>query len=90
MGPQWEGVDAASDDSRSSRAHSTVIVEAYEKDGSREAREIEPYSLRPGRTAERLMFYCLKRDAWRSLLVPNIMRAEETGRPFTPRERIEL
>jgi predicted DNA-binding transcriptional regulator YafY len=72
------------------RSRSTVIVEAYEKDGSREVREIEPYSLRPGRTAERLMFYCLKRDAWRSLLVPNIVRAQETGRTFTPREQIEL
>lgn len=66
------------------------MIDAFKKDGSREAREIEPYSIRPGESDDRLMFYCLKRDDWRSLLLSNIVSAEPTGRLFLPRERIEL
>ena len=76
--------------SREAREHRTVLVDAYEKDGSRETREIEPYSIRPGLTEDRLMFFCLKRNDWRSLLVSNIVRAEATGHSFVPRELIEL
>lgn len=72
------------------RAHRTVLIEGIEKDGTRERREIEPYSLRPGLIAERLMFWCLKRDGLRSLLVPNIIRAEPTNRSFVPRYPVEL
>lgn len=72
------------------RAHRTVVVDALEKDGSRESREIEAYSLRPGQEDARLMFWCLKRDAMRSLLVHNILRATPTGRTFVPRYPIEL
>jgi predicted DNA-binding transcriptional regulator YafY len=75
---------------REARAHRTVIVDALEKDGTREAREIEPYSLRPGKSDDRLMFWCLKRDGMRNLLVHNIVAASETGRPFTPRYPVEL
>lgn len=72
------------------REHRTVIIDAYTKDGARETREVEPYSLRPGKDEDRLMFYCLKRDGWRSLLVSNIVDAHPTGRGFVPRELIEL
>jgi predicted DNA-binding transcriptional regulator YafY len=72
------------------RHHRTVIVDAYEKDGSRESREIEPYSVRPGQGQPRLMFFCLERGALRSLLVGNIVSATPTGRPFLPRHPVEL
>ena len=68
----------------------TVIIDAYKKDGTREQREVEAYSIRQGVSGDRLMFYCLKRDDWRSLLVSNIIAARPTGTPFTPRERVEF
>jgi predicted DNA-binding transcriptional regulator YafY len=76
--------------SREARAHKTVVVDAYEKDGSRESREIEPYSLRPGKSDDRLMFWCLERNGLRSLLVGNIVSATPTGQSFLPRYPIEL
>ena len=72
------------------RARRTVIVDAFEKDGSRESREIEPYSIRRGRAGDRLVFFCLKRIDWRSLLIKNIVAASPTGRLFTPRYPVEL
>lgn len=71
-------------------AHRTVLIDAYEKDGSRESREIEPYSVRPGKVEDRLMFFCLKRNDWRSLLLSNIVDARPTGRSFVPREPVEF
>lgn len=70
--------------------HRTVLLDAYEKDGSRETREVEPYSVRPGQTDDRLMFFCLKRNDWRSLLLRNIVDAQPTGRSFVPREPVEF
>ena len=70
--------------------HRTVVVDALEKDGSREVREVEPYSLRPGKNGTRLMFWCLKRNGMRSLLVHNIRGAEPTGRRFVPRYPVEF
>lgn len=67
-----------------------MVISAFEKDGSRETRETEPYSLRPGKEADRLMFFCLKRSAMRSVLLPNIVSAEKTGLSFVPRYPIEL
>jgi predicted DNA-binding transcriptional regulator YafY len=75
---------------RESRANRTVVVDAYERDGSRESREIEAYSLRSGKDDDRLMFFCLKRDEWRSLLVRNIVSAAPTGATFVPRSAVEL
>lgn len=72
------------------RAHRTVIVEAREKDGSVETREIEPYSIRPGKEEDRLMFHCLERDATRSILLSNLLAAEPTGNSFVPRYDVEL
>jgi hypothetical protein len=72
------------------RAERTVIIDAYEKDGSREAREIEPYSIRPGEEQPRVMFFCLKRGAMRSVLVGNLISAEPTGNSFVPRWPIEF
>lgn len=72
------------------RGHRTVIIEGLEKDGSREIREIEPYSIRPGKTDDRLMFWCFKRNGMRSLLVHNLLAAERTGNTFSPRYPIEL
>ena len=72
------------------RACRTVIVEGYEKDGSLEPREIEPYSLRPGSEGTRLMFWCLTHNGIRSLFVHNLVRAQPTGRSFSPRYPIEL
>jgi predicted DNA-binding transcriptional regulator YafY len=75
---------------REARARRTVLVDAWEKDGSRESREIEPYSVQPGPVEDRLLFWCRKRDGWRSLLVSNILSAEPTGRSFAPREPVDL
>jgi predicted DNA-binding transcriptional regulator YafY len=72
------------------RANRTVVIEAREKDGSEEEREIEPYSIRPGPEEDRLVFYCLKRDGWRSILLPNLLSATPTGRGFEPRYPVEL
>ena len=72
------------------RAHRTVVIHAREKDGTRETREIEPYSLRRGKNGRLLFFWCLKRDAIRSLRVRSITRAEATGRNFEPRYPVEL
>ena len=72
------------------RANRTVIIEAREKDGSQEKREIEPYSIRPGEDEDRLMFYCLKREGTRSILLSNLLSAEPTGRGFEPRFDVEL
>ncbi len=72
------------------RARCTVVVDAYELDGSRERREIEPYSVRNGKHGPRLMFWCMRRGAMRSLIVSNIIAAAATGRPFRPRYPIEL
>jgi predicted DNA-binding transcriptional regulator YafY len=76
--------------SEEARAHRTVIIEAQEKDGSVETREIEPYSIRPGKEDDRLMFHCLERDATRSILLSNLLAAEATGRSFAPRYEVEL
>jgi predicted DNA-binding transcriptional regulator YafY len=72
------------------RAHRTVLIDGRERDGTRESREVEPYSLRPGKTDTRLMFWCLKRNGMRSLLVRNILSAQPTGHTFAPRYPIEL
>ena len=75
---------------REARSHRTVVIEGHELDGSRESREVEPYSLRDGPHGPRLMFWCLKRNAMRSLLVANLTAAAATGRPFQPRYTVEL
>jgi predicted DNA-binding transcriptional regulator YafY len=72
------------------RNNRTVFLDAYEKDGSRESREIEPYSVRPGKEQPRLMFFCLERNDWRSVLLGNIVSATPTGRSFVPRYPVEL
>jgi predicted DNA-binding transcriptional regulator YafY len=72
------------------RAHRTVVIEAAEKDGSVETREIEPYSIRPGQEEDRLIYYCLKRNGTRSVLLANLLTAEPTGRTFEPRYDVEL
>lgn len=72
------------------RAHRTVVIEAAEKDGSVEPREIEPYSIRPGPEEDRLIYYCLKRNGTRSVLLANLLSAEPTGRTFEPRYDVEL
>lgn len=72
------------------REHRTVVLDAYEKDGSREQREIEAYSIRPGKEQPRLMFFCLERGAMRSVLVGNIVSATPTSRTFEPRYPVEL
>jgi predicted DNA-binding transcriptional regulator YafY len=72
------------------QAHRTVVIEAAEKDGSLESREIEPYSIRPGPEEDRLVYYCLKRNGTRSVLLANLLSAEPTGRTFEPRYDVEL
>lgn len=72
------------------RQYRTVVVFASKKDGTRESREIEPYSIRSGPAGDRLMFYCLKRNDWRSLLISNIFEAHPIGNSFTPRELVEF
>lgn len=72
------------------RAHRTVLIEGRKKDGTEESREVEPYSIRKGREGDLLVFFCLKREATRSLLLDNILSAEPTGRSFEPRYEVEL
>lgn len=75
---------------KEARARRTVVIEAAEKDGSVETREIEPYSVRPGKEEDRLIYHCLKRDGTRSVLLSNLLAAEPTGRTFEPRYDVEL
>lgn len=72
------------------RANRTVQIEGRKKDGSEESREIEPYSIREGKDDDVLVFFCLKRQSTRSLLVSNILSAEPTGNSFEPRYEVEL
>lgn len=72
------------------RANRTVVIEGRRKDGTEESREIEPYSIREGKGDDVLVFFCLKRQATRSLLVSNILSAESTGNSFEPRYDVEL
>jgi predicted DNA-binding transcriptional regulator YafY len=72
------------------RAHRTVVIVGREKDGSSEEREIEPYSIRPGKSDQLLLFWCLKKNGMRSLLARNIVSAVATGRSFEPRYPVEL
>jgi predicted DNA-binding transcriptional regulator YafY len=72
------------------RVHRTVLVEGRKKDGTEESREIEPYSIREGKDEDLLVFFCLKRQETRSLLLSNILSAEPTGNRFEPRYEIEL
>jgi predicted DNA-binding transcriptional regulator YafY len=75
---------------REARARRTVVIYGYELNGSSEVREIEPYWLRRKRRGLLLYFGCLKRRGLRCLYVQNIVRAQVTGRHFTPRRPIEL
>jgi predicted DNA-binding transcriptional regulator YafY len=72
------------------RAGRTVLLTAREADGSVETREIEPYSLRPGKAGERLFYYCLKRQGTRNTHVRAIVAAEPTGNGFVPRWPVEF
>jgi predicted DNA-binding transcriptional regulator YafY len=75
---------------KEARDRRTVVIEAAEKDGSVETREIEPYCVRAGKEEDRLIYYCLKRDGTRSVLLANLLAAEPTGRTFEPRYDVEL
>jgi len=72
------------------RANRTVLIEGRKKDGSEESREIEAYSIREGKDDDVLVFFCLKRQNTRSLLLSNILSAEPTGNSFEPRYEVEL
>lgn len=72
------------------RANRTVLIEGRKKDGTEESREIEPYSIRDGKDDDLLLFFCLKRQEIRSLLLSNILAAEPTGNSFEPRFEVEL
>ncbi|HEV7566374.1 MAG TPA: hypothetical protein VGO31_10480 [Microbacteriaceae bacterium] len=71
-------------------ARRTVLIRGRELDGSVEVREIEPYSLRPGKRGVLLYFFCLRRRGLRCLYVTNILGAEATGRSFVARRPVEL
>lgn len=77
---------------KEARAHRTVLITASELDGSVETREIEPYSLRPGKsgTDPSLFGWCMTREAIRSWKVSNIRLAVPTGNSFSPRWPVEL
>ncbi|WP_442863465.1 WYL domain-containing protein [Arthrobacter sp. FW306-2-2C-D06B] len=74
------------------RAQRTVLITAAESDGSVETREIEPYSLRPGKpgTEPRLFGWCMTRNAIRSWSVSNIRLSVPTGNSFSPRWPVEF
>lgn len=75
---------------KEARAGRTVLIEGRKKDGTEESREIEPYSIRQGKDEDLLVFFCLKRQETRSLLISNILTAEPTGNNFEPRYEVEL
>lgn len=72
------------------RASRTVLIDGRKKDGTEESREIEPYSIREGKDDDLLVFFCLKRQEPRSLLLSSILAAEPTGNSFEPRYEVEL
>ena len=72
------------------RAGRTILLTAAEADGSVETREIEPYSVRPGKTGPRLFYWCLKKQGTRNTYLSNILDATPTGHPFAPRWPVEL
>ncbi len=73
------------------RAERTVLLTASEADGSVETREIEPYSLRPGKDGlPRLFYYCLEKLGTRNTYLSNIISASPTGNSFSPRWPVEL
>lgn len=72
------------------RASRTVLIDGRKKDGTEENREIEPYSIREGKDDDLLVFFCLKRQETRSLLLSNTLAAEPTGNSFEPRYEVEL
>lgn len=67
-----------------------LAITAREADGSVETREIEPYSLRPGKTGLRLFYWCLKKQGTRNTYVSNILNVDPTGNSFSPRWPVEL
>ncbi|WP_425455771.1 WYL domain-containing protein [Arthrobacter crusticola] len=77
---------------KEARAQRTVLITAAESDGSVETREIEPYSLRPGKQGaeQRLFGWCMTRNAIRSWSISNIQKSEPTGNDFSPRWPIEF
>lgn len=72
------------------RAHRTVLMTARELDGTVETREVEPYSLRPGRRGVLLHYWCLAKNGQRSAHVANVLDARPTGHSFVPRWTVEL
>lgn len=73
------------------RAGRTVLLTAREADGSVEIREIEPYSLRPGRDGlPRLFYFCRKKQGTRNTYLTNIIAVAPTGNSFSPRWPVEL
>jgi len=72
------------------RARRTILLTAREADGSVEAREIEPYSLRSGPKGQRLFYWCLKKQGTRNTYVGNILSAAPTGHAFAPRWEVEF
>jgi predicted DNA-binding transcriptional regulator YafY len=94
LGPIWGMHETMSDVlgviTIEARAHRTVMIDGVKKDGTKERREIEPYSVRDGKDEDLLFFFCLKRQEMRSLLLSNILSAKATGNSFEPRYEIEL
>jgi predicted DNA-binding transcriptional regulator YafY len=72
------------------KASRTVIIDASELDGSREVREVEPYSLRQRSTGVLFFAWCLEREEIRSWRVENLNSAQPTGRSFAPRFDVEF
>jgi predicted DNA-binding transcriptional regulator YafY len=70
--------------------HKTVVIQAREKDGTIETREVEPYSTRIKGGNTLFYGYCLKKAGMRSWYVVNIIRAEPTGNSFNPRFPVEF
>lgn len=76
--------------SSAGRSHHTIVITARERNGSKETREVEPYSYR-FRKGHRL-FYCydISKRGTRSFVVSRIIAVAETNNTFRPRWRIEV
>ena len=68
----------------------TVIITAFEKDGSIETSEAEPYSYRITAGTERFSCYDIKKEGVRNLLISNIIAIQESKNSFQPRWTVEV
>ena len=88
--PQMSRNDIIATISDAGQQRKTLWIRAFERDGSIEPREVEPYSFRPKGSTERFYFYCLRHLGTRNFLVNNIIEVQITDNSFNPRYEVEF